>query len=42
MANSVTTNLNVIASILLWVLVAAALLYGVVQTAIDASALFTA
>ncbi|GAB3713831.1 MFS transporter small subunit [Nocardiopsis nanhaiensis] len=42
MGNSATTNLTAIASIVLWVIVVAALLYGVVQTGIDASALFTA
>lgn len=42
MSNSANTSPTAIASIVLWVIVVAALLYGVVQTAIDASALFTA
>jgi hypothetical protein len=41
MPNSPTKNTTVITAILLWILVLAALAYGVARTAVDAAALFT-
>jgi hypothetical protein len=41
MPNSPTKNATVITAILLWILVLAALAYGVARTAVDAAALFT-
>lgn len=42
MQGSLTQNFAIVTSILLWVFVLVALGYGVVQTGIDAAALFTA
>ncbi|GAB2502659.1 MFS transporter small subunit [Nocardiopsis aegyptia] len=42
MPNPRTKNATVLTAILLWVVVLAALAYGVARTAVDAAALFTA
>ncbi|WP_275101188.1 MFS transporter small subunit [Nocardiopsis dassonvillei] len=40
MSGNRTTNASTVTAILLWVIVLAALAYGVAQTAVDAAALF--